>query len=126
MTWLNFLFDSGLGGILSDEMGLGKTLQSLTAISLRHAKEGGRSLVVAPSTVVGHWVDEAGRYFDGVLRCKAFAGKGRDTKGDWNVLVASYSALRASAREVRAGEERSDEALPTPPPFLTPLPLYRC
>ena len=67
VTWLNFLMSVNLNGVLSDEMGLGKTLQSLIAVAMRHdGWENGEeanntkavSLIVCPSTLVNHWVNE--------------------------------------------------------------------
>jgi SNF2 family DNA or RNA helicase len=62
--WLAFLWEHQLGGILADDMGLGKTLQCLALIS--HARQrdpaAGPFLIVAPTSVVAHWVDEAMRF----------------------------------------------------------------
>ena len=64
LAWLNFLADAGLGGILADDMGLGKTVQVLAHLVLE--KERGRlqqpALVVAPTSLVGNWRDEAARF----------------------------------------------------------------
>ncbi|MGH4024929.1 MAG: SNF2-related protein [Pseudonocardiaceae bacterium] len=62
--WLAFLWQFRLGGILADDMGLGKTVQSLALIC--HAKQAdptvGPFLVVAPTSVVSNWADEAARF----------------------------------------------------------------
>jgi TATA-binding protein-associated factor len=107
VTWLNFLMDVNLNGILSDEMGLGKTLQSLVAIAMRHEKEKagqeGVSLIVCPSTLVDHWVGEVGKFFkDGVFRCVGYGGGVKERRekkklveaGGVNLIVTSYSVLR--------------------------------
>ena len=64
LAWLNFLAEAGLGGILADDMGLGKTVQVLA--HLASEKERGRrdlpALVVAPTSLVGNWRDEAARF----------------------------------------------------------------
>lgn len=64
LTWLNFLSDAGLGGILADDMGLGKTVQVLAHLVSEKAR--GRlqqpALVVAPTSLVGNWRDEAARF----------------------------------------------------------------
>jgi SNF2 family DNA or RNA helicase len=55
-----------LGGILADDMGLGKTLQVLAL--LLHAREQGGAaavLVVAPTSVLLTWRDEAARFAPG-------------------------------------------------------------
>ncbi|GHD10440.1 DEAD/DEAH box helicase [Zhihengliuella salsuginis] len=76
--WLATLWHNGLGGVLADDMGLGKTLQTLAL--MLHAKQTwataadrpqgsgeaanlpGPFLVVAPTSVVGNWADEAKKF----------------------------------------------------------------
>jgi SNF2 family DNA or RNA helicase len=62
--WLAFLWQFRLGGILADDMGLGKTVQSLALIC--HAKQADPTLspflVIAPTSVVSNWSDEAARF----------------------------------------------------------------
>ena len=64
LAWLQFLADAGLGGILADDMGLGKTVQLLA--HLLAEKQRGRldlpALVVAPTSLVANWHDEARRF----------------------------------------------------------------
>ncbi len=64
LGWLGFLSDAGLGGILADDMGLGKTVQVLA--HLLAEKQRGRldkpALVIAPTSLVGNWRDEAARF----------------------------------------------------------------
>ncbi|MEO8778738.1 MAG: SNF2-related protein, partial [Rhodanobacter sp.] len=64
LAWLDFLGNAGLGGILADDMGLGKTVQVLAHILAE--KQRGRlkhpALVVAPTSLVGNWRDEANRF----------------------------------------------------------------
>lgn len=61
-SWLGFLREHGLGGVLADDMGLGKTLQVLAAIAEARAAGSAPFLVVAPTSVVGAWVSEAARH----------------------------------------------------------------
>ncbi len=64
LAWLGFLAEAGLGGILADDMGLGKTVQLLA--HLLAEKQRGRldrpALVLAPTSLVGNWRDEAARF----------------------------------------------------------------
>jgi len=64
LAWLGLLADAGLGGILADDMGLGKTVQVLAHVLAE--KRRGRlerpALVVAPTSLVANWHDEAGRF----------------------------------------------------------------
>jgi superfamily II DNA or RNA helicase len=64
LAWLGFLADAQLGGVLADDMGLGKTVQVLA--HLLSEKQRGRLdapvLIVAPTSLVANWRDEAGRF----------------------------------------------------------------
>ena len=58
--WLAFLHQHGLGGILADDMGLGKTLQVLALVEhVRSTSPGAPFLVVAPTSVVTAWRQQA-------------------------------------------------------------------
>ncbi|MFN8721991.1 MAG: SNF2-related protein [Rhodospirillales bacterium] len=62
--WMGFLAAHGLGGVLADDMGLGKTVQTLAHVLAEKAS--GRMeapvLVVAPTSLVATWRDEAARF----------------------------------------------------------------
>ncbi|WP_406319917.1 SNF2-related protein [Streptosporangium sp. NBC_01639] len=63
LSWLSFLSDLGLGGILADDMGLGKTISTLSL--LLSEREGGAplpTLLVCPMSLVGNWQKEAARF----------------------------------------------------------------
>jgi SNF2 family DNA or RNA helicase len=59
LSWLSFLGELGLGGILADDMGLGKTIQLLSLIS---GQTDGPTLLVCPMSLVGNWQREAARF----------------------------------------------------------------
>ena len=69
--WLSLLWDHSLGGVLADDMGLGKTLQTLAMLT-RAVEQGtldddtGPVLVVAPTSVVSTWANEAARFSPGL------------------------------------------------------------
>ena len=69
--WLARLSRWGAGACLADDMGLGKTVQTL-AVLLDRAP-GGAALVVAPTSIVANWVDEA-RRFAPTLNVKVYTG----------------------------------------------------
>ncbi len=61
--WLQFLAAHGLHGILADDMGLGKTVQTLAHLAAERAKKPGiPSLVIAPTSVVPNWAEEAAKF----------------------------------------------------------------
>jgi superfamily II DNA or RNA helicase len=62
LSWLRFLGDLGLGGILADDMGLGKTIQLLSLVSAQASQAGRPTLLVCPMSLVGNWQREAARF----------------------------------------------------------------
>ena len=89
VRWMRFLMQAGLGGILADDMGLGKTLQGLCAVVGR----GGRSLVVAPTSVAPNWLAEANRFFPDLKVC-LFHGPRRSLDSDADLVITTYALLR--------------------------------
>jgi SNF2 domain-containing protein/helicase-like protein len=86
VDWLCFLRDVGLGATLADDMGLGKTLQTLCAVR-------GRTLVIAPRSVLFNWKNEAARFRPG-LRCEVYHGPKRALDPDADITITTYSVLR--------------------------------
>ncbi|GAB2917028.1 DEAD/DEAH box helicase [Rheinheimera gaetbuli] len=95
LSWLNFLAEYGLGGILADDMGLGKTLQTLSLMLWQ--KQSGRFLhpvlIVCPTSLLGNWLAEAAR-FTPQLRVLQIHGNKRqplfNELADYDVIVTSY------------------------------------
>ncbi len=86
VAWLGFLRQAKLGGLLADDMGLGKTLQALCAIE-------GRTLVVAPTSVVPNWQAELAR-FRPSLRVCTYHGTARALDPRADVVLTTYALLR--------------------------------
>ncbi|MGH7859085.1 MAG: DEAD/DEAH box helicase, partial [Candidatus Binatia bacterium] len=97
VEWLRFLAENGLSGLLCDDMGLGKTHQAMALMaSLRGDGATDPSLVVCPTTVIGHWRDKLARYAPG-LRAAVHHGAGRnldEALADADVVITSYGILR--------------------------------
>ncbi len=94
VAWLRFLREAGLGALLADDMGLGKTLQTLCAVR-------GRTLVVAPTSVLHNWREEIER-FRPALRCALYHGPRRALDPEVDVTVTSYALLRIDADRLAA------------------------
>ncbi len=86
VAWLHFLRAAGLGGLLADDMGLGKTIQALCAVR-------GKTLVVAPTSVVHNWSDEIRRFRPGLTAC-VYHGPKRALDLTADVTITSYALLR--------------------------------
>ncbi|SDC54466.1 DEAD/DEAH box helicase [Rhodococcus tukisamuensis] len=101
VTWLRALAGEG-GGILADEMGLGKTLQAISLLATRAGS--GPHLVVCPTSVIGNWRRELGRFAPD-LPVVVHHGASRGlpaTVPDAAVVLTSYSVLRTDADELTA------------------------
>ena len=86
VAWLSFLREAGLGALLADDMGLGKTLQALTVLR-------GRTLVVAPTSVLRNWESEATR-FRPSLRICVYHGPRREMNPEADLVLTTYAILR--------------------------------
>jgi superfamily II DNA or RNA helicase len=86
VDWLAFLREAGLGALLADDMGLGKTIQALCALR-------GRTLVVAPTSVLHNWAEELKR-FRPALRCDVYHGGSRAIDPSADVTLTTYAILR--------------------------------
>ncbi|WP_460773856.1 DEAD/DEAH box helicase [Microbacterium sp. GXF7504] len=115
---LAFLWRHRLGGVLADDMGLGKTVQLLALIAhIGEQGPGAPVLVVAPTSVVPAWAEQAARFVPG-LRVHVVAGTAQATgtpavPDGVDVVLTSYALLRLDAAEYTRGRYRAvvlDEA----------------
>lgn len=108
-AWLTSRLSAGLGGVLADDMGLGKTVQILSAIAALRAAEVGSGpvLVVAPTSVVGVWAEQAATFTPGLrVRCVAETAARRGTTireeaEACDIVVTSYTLVRLEAEQWR-------------------------
>lgn len=108
VDWLYFMSKNNLGAVLADDMGLGKTLQllSLLAVEQDAGVADGPTLVVAPTSVVGNWAREAGRFVPG-MKVLVHHGAQR-AKGDElvaaaveaDLVVTSYGVLNRDVADL--------------------------
>lgn len=97
--WLSgfAMLETNAGVCLADDMGLGKTLQAL-ALLLSRAKRG-PSLVIAPTSVVQNWINEANR-FTPSLKVSRFGGTREHrerlvrTAGPHELVICTYGLLK--------------------------------
>lgn len=86
VAWLQMLREAGLGALLADDMGLGKTLQALCAIK-------GRTLIVAPTSVMYSWVEQIQR-FRPDLKFALYHGAQRKWDSTVPIVISSYGIVR--------------------------------
>ncbi len=98
VAWLQSMSGLGFGALLADDMGLGKTLQTIALLAGRDA--GRPHLVVCPTSVVGNWERELGR-FAPYLPVIRHHGPDRPTAVEdfkpGAVAITSYGLLRRDA-----------------------------
>ncbi|XP_021677310.2 protein CHROMATIN REMODELING 24 isoform X2 [Hevea brasiliensis] len=116
LKWLWSLHYQGKGGILGDDMGLGKTMQICGFLAgLFHSRLIKRALVVAPKTLLSHWIKE--------LSTVGLSGETREYFGtsskarqyelqyilqDKGILLTTYDIVRNNAKSLR-GDGYADE-----------------
>lgn len=107
VSWMQFLRDFELGGVLADDMGLGKTIQALA--HLLTEKAAGRadrpSLVVAPTSLMFNWKREAERFAPS-LRVVILQGPKRqehfDNIAEQDLVLTTYALLPRDLEVLRA------------------------
>jgi len=98
LSWMQYLREHGLSGVLADDMGLGKTIQTLAHLLVE--KEAGRldrpALVVVPTSLVHNWCEEA-RRFAPSLRVLPLHGSSRKDRFDripeHDLVLTTYALL---------------------------------
>lgn len=97
--WMNFLEETGWGGILADDMGLGKTLQTLTILQhYQNLNPDALFLVVCPTTLMYNWQNELKKYTPSIS-FQIHHGPQRtssiETLKRKNLIITSYGTLRS-------------------------------
>lgn len=105
LSWMQFLTETELGGILADDMGLGKTIQTLAHILVE--KEKGSmtkpTLIVAPTSLMGNWLNEAKKFaptlsvliLQGLYRKNDF-----DKIASHDIVLTTYPLLARDEQEL--------------------------
>ncbi|XP_020204697.1 protein CHROMATIN REMODELING 24 isoform X2 [Cajanus cajan] len=117
LKWLWSLHCLGKGGILGDDMGLGKTMQMCGFLAgLFHSRLIRRVLVVAPKTLLPHWIKE--------LAAVGLSEKTREYFGtstklreyelqyilqDKGVLLTTYDIVRNNSKSLRGDNYFDDD-----------------
>ncbi|RUM88580.1 MAG: hypothetical protein DSZ24_03280 [Thermodesulfatator sp.] len=97
--WLVGTLLAGFGACLADDMGLGKTLQTICLIAyLLEERKIKRTLIVAPTTLLGNWQAEFAR-FAPEIETALYHGPGR-RRVEAPVLITSYGTLRSDQEEL--------------------------
>jgi superfamily II DNA or RNA helicase len=122
LGWLHQMQTLGLGACLADDMGLGKTVQILALLASRATRGSAKgrarkpSIVVAPSSVLSHWIREAATFCPRLRVCE-HRGPARhgqlDALSEHDLVVMSYAVLRldiASLAEIDFDYVILDEA----------------
>ena len=98
--WLRTLETRNFGGILADDMGLGKTLQTIAVLlSARLEGRAGRTLIVAPASLVFNWGEEIRRFAPQLEFCLVTGTQEErrmkiESWESFDVLITSYDLLK--------------------------------
>ncbi|KAF6170510.1 hypothetical protein GIB67_031918 [Kingdonia uniflora] len=117
LRWLWSLHSRGTGGILGDDMGLGKTMQICSFLAgLFHSNLIKRVLVVAPKTLLAHWIKELSAVGLGE-KTKDYFGtsvKARQYELQFvlqhtGILLTTYDIVRNNSKSLRGDSYFDDE-----------------
>lgn len=117
LDWLAFLNRYELHGALCDDMGLGKTLMTLCmitgdSVTLREKGNPMPSLVICPSTIVAHWVQEAERFFGHALPAiLQYAGSPKRRRRFRNSSILSAASLVVTSYDILANDLQYFESI---------------
>lgn len=117
LNWLWSLHCQGKGGILGDDMGLGKTMQICGFLAgLFQSSLIKRVLVVAPKTLLPHWIKELSavglsektkEYFGTCAKARQY--ELQYILQDKGVLLTTYDIVRNNAKSLRGDYHFHDE-----------------
>lgn len=107
LSWLQNLYQLGMGGILADDMGLGKTLQTLAHIlseknaqRLQHP-----ALIIVPTSLIANWQDEAA-HFTPQLKLLTLHGQQRQALfaqiPQADIVLSTYGLLTRDSEQLVA------------------------
>jgi hypothetical protein len=106
-SWLQFIAEFNLGGILADDMGLGKTVQTIAhmlAEKQNKKLETSQFLIVCPTSVVPNWMAELERFAPQLKTVLLHGGKRSEKFDDiptGDVIVTSYPLLIRDLGELK-------------------------
>ncbi|XXG39393.1 hypothetical protein AAC387_Pa01g0359 [Persea americana] len=117
LNWLWALHCKPSGGILGDDMGLGKTMQiSAFLAGLFHSNLIKRALIVAPKTLLAHWIKELSvvglsektrEYFATSVKTRQY--ELQYILQDKGVLLTTYDIVRTSSKSLRGDSYLHDD-----------------
>ncbi|XP_044510822.1 protein CHROMATIN REMODELING 24 isoform X4 [Mangifera indica] len=118
LRWLWSLHCQGKGGILGDDMGLGKTMQICGFLAgLFHSRLINRVLVVAPKTLLPHWIKELSavglsrktrEYFGTCIKTRQY--ELQYVLQDKGILLTTYDIVRNNSKSLRGDNYLIDES----------------
>ncbi|PPD94200.1 hypothetical protein GOBAR_DD08780 [Gossypium barbadense] len=117
LKWLWSLHCQGKGGILGDDMGLGKTMQICGFLAgLFHSKLIKRALIVAPKTLLSHWIKELSvvglsgktrEYFATSAKTRQYELE--DVLQNQGILLTTYDIVRNNSKALKGESYYRDD-----------------
>lgn len=102
VSYLNYLNQTGFGGLLADDMGLGKTLQTIALLTKIFTEQKSLfCLVIMPSSVLANWEIEI-KKFSPQLRVHNYSGLKRifPKREDAEIVLTTYGLLRIDKQKI--------------------------
>ena len=104
-SWLYFMYEYGLNGILADDMGLGKTLQALAILQKAKEQDGPMpTLVICPTSVVFNWELEIQKFTPGLTSLKLSGMERKELFKEipnYDIIITSYALVRRDVEKLK-------------------------
>lgn len=107
LSWLQFLSQHDLAGILADDMGLGKTLQVLTHIltEKNYKRLTAPCLIVVPTTLLSNWQTEIRQYTPSLTSILLVGAKRKGLYlqlNSYDIIITSYGIMTRDVKQLSA------------------------
>ncbi|MCL2033832.1 MAG: DEAD/DEAH box helicase [Oscillospiraceae bacterium] len=94
LNWLDFMRCMGFGALLADDMGLGKTIQVLALLDkLRETKQGTKTLLVVPASLLVNWQKEAAKFTPKLKVCIVHGAGSDYNQADGDLFITTYGMV---------------------------------
>lgn len=102
--WMQFLNETGWGGILADDMGLGKTLQTLTFLQhYQNLYPKAKFMVVCPTTLIYNWENEIKKFTPDITYHIHHGPQRNQHKAAFescHLIITTYGTLRSDIKNL--------------------------
>ena len=101
LRWINYMYETDMGGCLADDMGLGKTVQTIAMLTRSVPEADKPTLIVMPPSLLFNWQEEF-KKFAPHIKVASYYGTDRNLEEALKseVILTSYPLVRNDIEEL--------------------------